>query len=237
MENYRVTRRQSLFGFGAVATAIGGLWTTTESAAAMRAWPLADCRSLVINVPCSLRVELSSKAQLQVNAEAHVLSALTVALSGGVATLESPQGFNSKQAVVVVATLPVLERLSLKAAVQGVLATMKLDRLALDLNGSSGINLEDLRAVELKARVRGASSVIGKGEVQNQIYIIDGAGSVLARKLRGNQVRVAISGAGSAEVAARDELYADISGVGSVGYEGRPKLFKNLQGIASVDPL
>ena len=216
---------------------LGGSLVSTKCWATSQTWSVTGSKTLVVNVPCNLRVQLGTNARIEVDAEAQVLSALVVTIVGGVATLDSPKGFRSKRSVAVVATMPTLDRLSLNSAVQAVLAPMKLLRLAVEMDGSSSVALEDFRADELKADMRGASSMSGKGEVGAQAYRIEGAGTVLMRKLRGNHVRVVIVGSGNAEVAANTELFVDISGMGSVAYEGRPKLVKNLQGIGSVDPL
>jgi Putative auto-transporter adhesin, head GIN domain len=232
-----ISRRENLqLGLGGMALLTGVLGMRSARAAS-RSWSLAACKSLVVNVPCVLKVEFGSTEQMQISAEPAVLEVLSLSNVGGVATLDSVRSFSTKKAVVVTATMSAMNSLRLRTSVQGAMGAIQTDQLTLDLDGASSVAVVGLRAKELTVHLNGASSLSAQGDALLQTYRIEGAGTVASRKLRGAQVKVFVNGSGNLEVSAKDTLWVEVNGVGTVGYEGKPKVVKSIQGFASVDPL
>ena len=117
--------------------------------------------------------------------------------------------------------------------------TMTVDTL--DLIRSSGANefhVQNLKGGALEVELSGSSSMTLDGSVEEFRAKIDGASGLVAGQLKANQVAVAISGAGSAEVHASKRLQGDISGVGSIRYTGQPgEVVRNITGWGDITPV
>jgi hypothetical protein len=111
----------------------------------------------------------------------------------------------------------------------------------LDLIRSSGANefqVQNLKGETLDVELSGSSTMTLDGAVDELKAKIDGASGLVAGELKAQQVSVAISGAGSAEVHADKRLQGDISGVGSIRYSGQPgEVVKNITGWGDITPV
>ena len=83
--------------------------------------------------------------------------------------------------------------------------------------------------------------IIGSGEIHLEgktltaNYEVTGSGTIEAFKMKGNQVKVSISGSGDCELWAVDHLNASISGSGDVLYVGKPLVEKHISGSGEVE--
>ena len=202
-----------------------------------REFQLGEARDLSVSLPCELQIEQGSQRSLRVEAEASVLSALRLNLAGERAVLELTRPVQTRQKILVKVNLPKLSRLACASAVEARVGAWNGGALSATLDGSARLRFERLQVPELDVRQSGASELSAQGEVARQSFIIEGAGRIDARGLKGQQVLVQIQGSGDAVVWAERELDVRVSGVGNVSYLGQPKLRQDVQGVGNINRL
>ena len=95
------------------------------------------------------------------------------------------------------------------------------DDLDLSVSGSGKMEIETTsRDVEMS--VSGSGKIIVAGSAKRAYSTISGSGRIKAEDLKADSYKVRISGSGSCEIYAVDEIDARISGSGSVYYRGNP---------------
>ena len=215
---------------------MGGLWLG-RAHAETREFQLGEARDLSVTLPCELQIGQGAQRSLHVEAEAKVLSALRLNLSGERAVLELARPVQTRQKILVKVNLPRLSRLACASAVEARMGAWSGGSLSVALDGSSRLRFERLQVPELDVRQAGASELSGSGEVARQSYRIEGAGRIDTRGLKGQQVLVQIEGSGDAVVWAERELDVRVSGVGNVSYLGQPRLRQDIQGVGNIQRL
>jgi len=108
---------------------------------------------------------------------------------------------------------------------------------SLHLSGAGDIDLE-VETEKLTTHVSGAGSLKIKGYANMHDITLSGAASLKCVDLITQVTHIRLSGAGSANVYASEELNASISGVGSIRYAGEPQS-KNISrsGVGSIRPI
>ena len=95
-------------------------------------------------------------------------------------------------------------------------------RLDATISGSGDVQIADLSADEVTAKIGGSGEIDLAGHAAAQDVTISGSGKYRAGDLCSESVKVKISGSGDATVCATEDLDSNISGSGSVDYYGRP---------------
>ncbi len=132
---------------------------------------------------------------------------------------------------------------------------LKVDRLNVDIAGSSTINFDkrlearkidfsvagsgDINATRLKVdnldcSVAGSGSVLLKGEAERGDLSVAGGGDISAFGCVFRKLECSVAGGGDIEVYAAEQLDASIAGGGHIRYEGNPELSKNVVGGGSI---
>lgn len=111
--------------------------------------------------------------------------------------------------------------------------TFRTNEMDVEVSGSGQIALI-AEVADLDIEVSGSGGVIMDGQTRELDVEISGSGKVNTTKLTAEQVEVAISGSGRAEVHANQQLDASISGSGKVAYTGSPSIQSNVTGSGSV---
>lgn len=102
--------------------------------------------------------------------------------------------------------------------------SIKVQKLTdINLHGAAQLRVSGLKGDEFTLRANGATKAKLAGILDKLTILVSGAGKVDAKKLRSQDVRVQVSGAGNIQVNARKKLDAKISGAGRVIYAGNPK--------------
>ena len=84
-------------------------------------------------------------------------------------------------------------------------------------------------------RVSGASAIQLRGQVNELIIRMSGAGDIEAYDLVSKYCKISLSGIGSAEIYVEDELEANISGVGGIRYRGNPNRVRDdISGLGRI---
>lgn len=90
------------------------------------------------------------------------------------------------------------------------------------VHGACNLDISDFKGHEFTYKLSGAGELKMDGKVDNLEVKISGAGEADTTDLIAKNVRVHISGAGTASVYAEDRIKGRISGVGNLTYYGDP---------------
>lgn len=93
--------------------------------------------------------------------------------------------------------------------------------LDLSVSGSGKMDIE-ASARDVEMSVSGSGKILVAGTAERAYSTISGSGRIKAEDLRAESYKVRISGSGSCEIYAKEEIDARISGSGSVYYRGDP---------------
>ena len=106
----------------------------------------------------------------------------------------------------------------------------------LDLHASGAGDIKmDVDAPRLSAEISGSGNIDLKGQTKDVDLGLSGAGHAHCYDLLSENVKIEISGAGSAEVYASMKLEASVSGAGSVSYKGNAtSVNQHISGVGSV---
>lgn len=103
------------------------------------------------------------------------------------------------------------------------------------VSGVASVDIKNVQGEKLNLDVNGAASILARGTVKDASFNISGAGKLSTEDLHSANVRVAMSGAGKADVYASDNLEVDVSGAGVIHYSGDPKTVnKRISGVGVV---
>ncbi len=127
-----------------------------------------------------------------------------------------------------------LEKMALAGAIKVEAdSVLRLNSLNIEVSGAGRLNFA-IEAKSLKLDLSGASECDFRGKVDELRLQLSGAGDFDALDLIAKDVKVDMSGAGSARVYAKEKLNVSISGLGTVRYRGEPEIQKNISGLGSL---
>ena len=106
-----------------------------------------------------------------------------------------------------------------------------------DLSGALKLEATDLSGERFTLETSGATKVTLAGRTTRLVASLTGASKLDAGALQTEEVEVAVTGAGKAEVTATKSLKAAITGAGRVTYGGNPPTVqKNVTGAGKISP-
>jgi len=177
----------------------------------------------------SLRVETNDNIMELVNADV-VDGTLELGLEEGVNIIS-----NSRLTFYV--SVDNLSGLSLAGSGEIYADKIDTERLEVTTGGSGGIQIVDLTADEVTARISGSGEINLAGDATVQDVTISGAGKYLAGDLCSASVLVTIDGSGKATVCATETLTSRITGGGSIDYYGQPSINSSGDGSGRLKSL
>lgn len=105
------------------------------------------------------------------------------------------------------------------------------------VDGAAEIAIDAMAGEELEIIVNGVAAVRGSGTVDRLKVDVNGAGVISFFDLVAEEVDIAISGSGDAEVHATRSLSATVTGSGEIVYQGDPlAVATNITGSGSIAP-
>jgi hypothetical protein len=110
-----------------------------------------------------------------------------------------------------------------------------VDYLKVELDGSGIIDLRDIDALELDARLSGSGEIELWGIAGTGDFDIPGSGIIKAFHLEQDECYASISGSGDMYVFVYDFLDANISGSGNIFYRGNPRINVRITGSGSLN--
>ncbi|CAN5513627.1 head GIN domain-containing protein [soil metagenome] len=106
-----------------------------------------------------------------------------------------------------------------------------------DLSGALKLKADGISGQRFTLETSGATKVTLAGRVHRLVASLTGASKLDADTLQTDEVEVAVTGAGKAEVNATKSLQAAITGAGRVTYGGNPKTVqKKVTGAGKISP-
>jgi hypothetical protein len=125
---------------------------------------------------------------------------------------------------------------SLAIAGSGLVQSPELaaDTLQLSISGAGTI-YSGIRARDLRVAVSGTADITLVGVCERQDVRLSGSGSYHAQRLQSRDAKVAINGAGRADVAVEQTLDVQIGGAGTVTYSGNPQVNQRIGGFGKVE--
>ena len=155
---------------------------------------------------------------LRIEADDNVVDHITAAVNNGLLVIGLQQGSYSNVTINVFASVKAIDRLECVATADFV---------------TSG----PIRTDAITCRITGAGTMTLSGTATNQTVEVMGTGDVHNFGLISNRCSTTITGLGSLEVNATEQLDAIVSGSGSIIYAGNPGVVnKTIAGLGSVRP-
>ena len=172
---------------------------------------------------------------LVIHAPAAVLERLTSSVDDGVLTLGVEPGGPGLLAgrISYELTLPSLESLEVDGS-GDVESDVAGDDLAITINGSGEVGIDDIDAGTVSLTISGSGDVELNGRSDALDISIDGSADVRADGLDSKDVAVELDGSGDIDVSASSTLAVSLSGSGSVTYDGDPEITKDISGSGEV---
>jgi len=134
-------------------------------------------------------------------------------------------------------TVKDLEELEITGVADVEVKDIKTKDFALKMTGASSVKLFNLNADSLKAEIPGAGKITADGKVDRLSVALTGAGNFSGYKLKSKMTKVTLSGVGSAQLWATNELDVTITGVGSVEYYGNPLIKQSVTMLGKITSL
>jgi len=124
--------------------------------------------------------------------------------------------------VTVQVQAPALVALDLQGSADVRLQDFKLPALALRVAGSGDLQGQTLSLGRLEVKLAGSGDIRLSGQCEQATMAVAGSGNVVASELSCRAVSVSVAGSGDAAVRATERLSASVAGSGDVRYSGRP---------------
>ena len=106
--------------------------------------------------------------------------------------------------------------------------------LQLKLNATGDFRLDNLSTDKLDVSHSGSGCLRIAGQVEEQVVVLNGVGSYIARDLISQRARVRMAGTSSAIIRVSQVLDATLRGVGILEYSGHPIVSKRIYGPGQV---
>lgn len=169
-----------------------------------------------------LKVKVGRDQQLDITADDDFIENVETEVRDGLLIIdtedreEDRSWFKTDESVTVTISMPTLELLDIRGAIDGEIEDVDSETLKIDIRGAAGIEID------------------GKcGELELEI---SGAGAVEAEDLKCKNVEVSLRGTGYASVYASEKVDADLRGVGAINISGDPKVVnESVRGIGVVN--
>jgi predicted small secreted protein len=130
-----------------------------------------------------------------------------------------------------------LSQLDLNGLGSVTMNSLQADDVTIKVGGAGGIKITKLAAGSLTVTMSGAGNVDLAGKVTSQTITLSGLGNYSGGDLDSQQATINLTGAGGAEVWARNDLTVKISGAGSVSYYGNPTINKSITGLGVLNSM
>ena len=200
-------------------TGSGRMVTETRSVSGFEAVLLEASMKLVLRQ--------GTQEALQIQADDNLLPLIetVVETRGSLPTLvvrwKRNTSLRSHQAIVVSVDAIRVRALSASGSGSIEAATLKTERLRLNVAGSGDVQVTDLTADDVDASIAGSGDVKAGGRAARLKVSIAGSGDADLANLSADDVKVSIAGSGDAKVSADQALSVSIAGSGDVRYGGK----------------
>lgn len=204
---------------------------------------LQPFHSVSLNIPVNVNLQKGDGFKAEVMAEEDLKELIAFTIVNEVLYLDIKEGKRKefKRRVGngdldIILTLNKLNSLSINGS--GNIYAMKTidsDELAITINGSGEVVLEDVVPTHFSVIINGSGEVLmyGKGTVKSGEINVNGSGDACTRSLKVDAMKVIIMGSGDATINCDKELDITIMGSGDVCYKGNATV--NISKLGSGD--
>ena len=162
-----------------------------------------------------IQVTCQQAASFEIEADDNILPLIRTSVHDGMLNISNDTGYHASKAVIVRISVPDLE--------------------AVATHGAGDIRITDVKNDQLTVNSTGAARIEAVGQTKTVNIQTTGAGKIDTSRLRAERAKVTVTGAGSVEVYASEQLDATVSGIGKVVYDGNPGVVnKSVSGIGSI---
>ncbi|HKP37270.1 MAG TPA: head GIN domain-containing protein [Pyrinomonadaceae bacterium] len=162
-----------------------------------------------------IQVTCQQAASFEIEADDNILPLIRTSVRDGMLNISSDTGYSSSKAVIVRISVPDLE--------------------AVATHGAGDIRITDVKNDQLTVNSTGAARIEAVGQTNTVNIQTTGAGKIDTSRLRAERAKVTVTGAGSVDVYASQQLDATVSGIGKVVYDGNPGVVnKSVSGIGTI---
>ncbi len=199
-----------------------------------REYPIVPFQTLSVSGHFSVYLTQGEATTLVFEADENLQEYLELKESNGMLSLSTREKIATAEALNLIISSPVFERIDISGAAEIVGETaIEGQSLVLTCSGASQVDL-DVALEKLKVNISGAADIYLQGEAVESSYAISGAANFKSRELECARARLHMSGAGDAEIYASESLDLRISGAASCVYYGDATVSKEISGVGSV---
>jgi len=163
-----------------------------------------------------VEIVVGDENKIEIQADENLLRYIKTKVRGNKLIIDNKKNLSPSEEIILKITTESLKGISTSGANTIYANRIDTDRFTLDFSGAGSVYLE--------------------GDCLRFLVDMSGAGTLNAKKLIANDVKVNISGASSAKVFASKSIEADVSGVGNVDYYGDPEDVKtDVSGVGSIN--
>ncbi|MDP3047537.1 MAG: head GIN domain-containing protein [Chloroflexota bacterium] len=201
-----------------------------------------DFSALVAGGSGDVVVIQGDKEGLVVEAEDNLLALIGSEVDNGtlrlgLAATASGVSIRATRPIRYLLSVKSLESASLNGSGNLAAAGLQASWLQLTISGSGGARVDQVRANEIVADIRGSGSAELAGKASRQTVSIAGSGDYRAGNLDSDVARVTIAASGSASVWSRQQLAVQMLGIGTVSYYGLPTVPHSITGSGRLRSL
>lgn len=194
-------------------------------------------RDFDFGLACELTLKQGDKPSISITGDEHAISELYFRVSVDRLVIRTHKKHQHKDDVKIVLVVPDINELSLSGVVDLYTpSTLNFDNFRIEVSGVANIDIK----VKTEKFVLLASGVLDaeiSGETKEMKLDISGTGTLDAIDLTSSNCSIDISGLGSAEVNATENLDASVSGMGKIGYTGHPRVYAHTSGFGRIRKL
>ena len=186
-----------------------------------RELPLGPFDQLKVSGPFKVAVLVSEQpARLRIAGPSAQLADTIASVEGGILTIRFREGaswsWNPGDGVNIVVSTPDLASVSLEGAADVEVNGVRRDMFSASTEGSGSVTVRRLAAGNVQLATSGAGGITVDGRARDGTYVVGGAGSIDAKRLRVQTATIAIGAAGSA--------YADVSRTANISVSGHGRV-------------
>ena len=194
-------------------------------------------RDFDFGLACELTLKQGDKPSLVITGDEDAISELYFRTSVDRLTIRTHQRHQHKEDVKITLTVPEINELAISGVVDLYTPnTLNFDRMRVEVSGVADLNMK-IKAQQFTLYASGVLDADLSGETKDLKLDISGTGSLDATELNTTNCKVDISGMGTAEVNATENLDASVSGMGKIGYTGHPRVYAHTSGFGRIRKL
>ena len=195
---------------------------------------VAPFTGIDFTLPGTLHVAQSDTQSVQVAAASDIISSIRTDVTNGILTIDASQPIVTTQPITIHISVTDINRISNNGAGSVVSGSqLSTSSLNLTLRGAGTFDIQ-LKATQLTTQLSGAGTAHLRGTATNRTATLTGVGTLHSCELQTETTSIAVTGVGSAEVTALENLVVNITGTGSVMYHGSPQVSEQRTGIGTV---